>query len=178
MTAPCVSRLPEPFLSGRTISAATLPERPIPRLLSEPQPSEFEVQLRQATMTVKTLGEEPTWLYRTLDAMRQVSHLPQNWSSYGSRQVEDVALVRATQFLAGIMQLQTAAPSVVPTLTGGVTLAWHRAADDVEVEFAPDGGLSYVYAYDRPSDSSWEAEALTVADRERLRTIINRADGQ
>jgi len=163
------------FLTEQVVSAPMLMRLATPRsLLTDPPARTFDVHLAQLTMTIKLTGEEPDWLYGTIQTMQHLSRLPANWSSYGSRRIEDVALIGAARMLASLLGPQSAPPSVVPTLHGGVQLAWHRNGTDVELEFSPDGAVSYVYTYDRPTDVTWEPEAVTADVLQRLRTMINR----
>ncbi len=162
-------------LSEHVVSAPTSPRPHLQRvLLTEPPSRVFDVRLSQLTMTIKLTGEEPAWLYRTLESMQRLSRLPANWSSYGSHRIEDVAIISAARLLTKVLGHQGFAPTVMPTLHGGVQLEWHRDGSDVEIEFSADGLVSYVYAYDRHRDATWETEQFTGETLQRIKTTISR----
>ena len=163
------------LLSEHAVSAPTSPRSHFQRaLLTDPPSRTFDVRLSQLTMTIRLTGEEPGWLYRTMEAMQRLSRLPANWSSYGSRQIEDVAIISAARMLAKLLGPQGFAPTVMPTLHGGVQLEWHRSGSDVEIELSAEGTISYIYAYDRQRDVTWETDEVTPETLHRVQTTISR----
>lgn len=141
-------------------------------LLPDPPSREFDVKLRKRTMTIRLIGEAPAWLKPTIQTMQQIAQLPANWSSYGSSPIEDVAIIRAAELLAELLESDGPAPTVIPTLRGGVQLEWHRNGSDVEIELSPEGVVSDVYVCDRQTDRTWEPERVAPEVLQRLKTTI------
>src|SRR5712692_1925646 len=137
MTAPCTYEYPRmPYLTEKTVSAPTFPRQPERAVLTQPQllAPKVEVPLAQRVMTIQLLGEKPAWFDTTVQTMQRLSWLPENWSSYGSCRIEEDSIESAAAFLGRALGPRGMAPTVVPTLQGGVQLEWHRTGDDVEIE--------------------------------------------
>jgi hypothetical protein len=163
-----------PVLTELAVAASTFPTRPgLQALLTDLCQREYDVMLGKHRVTIRLTGDAPAWLDPTIRTMQQLAALPANWSSYGSRPIEFVAMIRAANVLAEVLEPDGLAPTMVPTLQGGVQLEWHRNGDDVEVEFSPDGAVSDVYVYDRRTDRTWEPDQFTPEALQRLKTTIN-----
>lgn len=163
------------FLTERAVSAPTFPGPAIQRALLTGVPSRtYDVKLAQLTMRIEVTGEAPDWLSPTIQTMQHLSRLPANWSSYGSCRVEDRAIIGAAEVLRDVLESNSLAPTVAPTLQGGVQLEWHRNGADVEIELSPRGVVCDVYVYDRQTDRTWQPEQVTSEAFDRLRTTINR----
>jgi hypothetical protein len=162
------------FLTNLALSAPTFPRStPQQALLTDPTSRTYPVKLRKRTMTITLTGEAPGWLDPTIQTMQRLAHLPGNWSSYGNCLIEDIAIIRAAEVLAEVLDADGLAPSIVPTSQGGVQLEWHRNGDDVEIEFSPQGTVSDVYIYDRRTERAWQPDRVTSETFERLKTTIN-----
>jgi len=85
-----------------------------------------------------------------------------------------MAIIGAAEVLADVLAPNALAPTIVPTLQGGVQLEWHRNGADIEIEFSSQGVVSDVYVYDRQTDRTWQPEQVTSEAFDRLRTTINR----
>src|SRR5437870_4129768 len=132
MSAPCTYVYPRlPCLTEKTVSATTFPRQPSEcPVLTQSSPQKIDVPLAQGPMTIHFFGEKPEWFDTTVQTMQRLSYLPGNWSSYGSCQIEQVAIESAAAFLGRTLGPRGVAPTVVPTLQGGVQLEWHRNGDD------------------------------------------------
>jgi hypothetical protein len=75
------------------------------------------------------------WLEPVIEAIRDLAELKPGWNDEGAPAIDARSVSQALQFLAAEVSPWTAAPSVVPTPTGGVQLEWHRGGLDVEIEF-------------------------------------------
>lgn len=89
------------------------------------------------------------------EAIRQTSalvQLPRGWNSYNAKSISNDAIFGAIAFLLEEASAvpNIAAPSVVPTVRGGLQLEWHRRGVDIEIEFSPNNAASWC-AEDRTS---------------------------
>lgn len=84
---------------------------------------------------------EPGWLSPTTQAIERLTRLPEDWDSYGARRIEASAVKAALDVLGCTMLGSSPAPTVVPTVTGGIQLEWHMGGIDLEVEATPDGSI-------------------------------------
>jgi hypothetical protein len=103
-------------------------------------------------------GDEPAWLPSVLRAVDVLLGLPTGWNSYGAPRIDPHAVEAALRLLLATMQPDTLAPSVVPTVRGGVQLEWHASGVDLEVEVTPSGHVSVAYEDDEGQE--WEADPL------------------
>lgn len=103
-------------------------------------------------------GDEPAWLPSVLRTVDVLLDLPAGWNSYGAPRIDPHAVEAALRLLLATMQPNTLAPSVVPTVRGGVQLEWHASGVDLEVELTPSGYVSAAYEDDEGQE--WEADPL------------------
>lgn len=81
-----------------------------------------------------TESEPAPWLQAAADRVADLLILPENWDSYGAKQVNVELAVSALNLLTQIMRDGTPVPSIVPTNSGGIQLEWHRNGVDLEIE--------------------------------------------
>ncbi len=88
---------------------------------------------------------------------RDLAALSRGWNSYDADRVSDQAITGSILFLLrAALDIPTlVAPSVVPTVRGGVQLEWRRAGVDMEIGFEPGIPASW-YAEDRETRESQE----------------------
>ncbi len=105
---------------------------------------------------------------------RDLAALSRGWNSCDAHRVSDQAITGSIQFLLGAaLDIPTlVAPSVVPTVRGGVQLEWHRAGMDMEIGFEAGIPASW-YAEDRETGES--REALVAGQRDRILRWLRRA---
>ena len=77
------------------------------------------------------------WFLPTVHTMRGIVALPAGWDSRSAAPINRRTIERALRLLALILDTETAAPSIVPTVLGGVQAEWHMGGLDVEIEFFP-----------------------------------------
>jgi hypothetical protein len=106
------------------------------------------------------------WFLATASAMFSLISLPAGWDSKSAPRIERSSVERALRLLAGILESQTAAPAVVPTIPGGVQAEWHMGGLNIEIEFRP-GHEAYVSVEDLRNGSEWEGELYPNVDRLR-----------
>jgi len=89
------------------------------------------IRRRSATSTEI---ERAPWLQVAADRVAELLNLPENWDSYGAKQVNVELAVSSLNLLSQIMRNGTPVPSIVPTNSGGIQLEWHRNGVDLEIE--------------------------------------------
>lgn len=137
---------------------------------SSPEPRRFPFMLRDGSLVVEIVGDEPNWLYSVLSKLQVLSNLSQDWDSYGGVPMSFEAATAALDFLSVCLSDDSLAPEVVPTNSGGVQLEWHRHAGDLEVSFSQEGVPSAFFV-DASSDLEWEMENLSI-DVSRLAAAV------
>lgn len=82
------------------------------------------------------LGEQrTTWLRDVAPRMDQLSALAPGWDSHRARPLDRQVLRDVWMVLERLAEMVPIAPAVVPTVSGGVALEWHRGDIDLEIEF-------------------------------------------
>ncbi len=87
----------------------------------------------------------PRWVRAAVKKMSQLSHLSENWDSYGARAVDEFLIQRVGEQISLTEAVSLPEPEVVPTSEGGVQLEWDLDSCALELEFCPDGSVLYLY---------------------------------
>ena len=95
------------------------------------------------------------WLLPTIESIIRLFGLRENWDSSGARRVDTNILPTVINSLATFLPERAVAPSVVPTVNGGVQVEWHVSDMDLEVEFMPHGAAHALFE-DLRDRSVWE----------------------
>lgn len=85
------------------------------------------------------LDPRPPWLDQLLLRVQQLAVLGPGWDGYRAAVIDRRSLIKAWEFAKSLAPHVRVAPSMVPTVSGGVALEWHRGGSDIEVEFSPKG---------------------------------------
>jgi hypothetical protein len=164
---------PEPSESAEQTSTA-VPVRSILRLIvNKAEPFELRgqllsdrsVDLRSATWSTQAadVAQEysrttiPPWITSVVESVQALRRLPENWDSYGARPLATKSIENLMYLLWQGIQLDVTAPSVVPTVRGGIQLEWHQQGIDLEIEIPPSGRLLVSYE-DIETGRDWEGE--------------------
>jgi hypothetical protein len=114
-----------------------------------------------------------TWFLPTARSMLRLARLPAGWDSRGAPRIERTVVENALLLLAGILEVQTAPPAIVPTVSGGVQAEWHMGGLNVEIEFNPSAE-ALVSVDDLQGRSEWEGALRS--NIERLQSYLPRLE--
>jgi hypothetical protein len=87
-----------------------------------------------------------SWLDAAAKKVSELSALAPGWDGRNAPTIERDSLLRAWQLLRVMAGFVQVAPSIVPTVSGGVALEWHRNDTDIEIEINPRTQPSILYA--------------------------------
>lgn len=79
------------------------------------------------------------WLDDVAARVTRLSALAPGWDGHRARSIDRQTLLQVWRFVEGIAEVVAIPPSVVPTVSGGVALEWHRDGLDLEIEFGGGG---------------------------------------
>jgi len=108
-------------------------------------------------LVVESEGSLPPWFKETVSALEEVGEIPENWNSYGAKQVSRTSILAAIELLLYVMDDETPVPAIVPTNRGTVILEWHTRGIDLEVEVLAHGRVHVAFEAAR-AGTEWEAE--------------------
>ena len=90
-----------------------------------------------------------------IEAVRKITAFAQykdGWDTYSAKRLKPEAGIFALKILSDTMAFDPPMPAIVPTLSGGVQLEWHRNARDIEVEINGTYDVT-VWCYDHQTDT-------------------------
>ncbi len=164
------SRLRSGWAPIETLSARDLEAPGAPITFVSPDES-MRIQLEAPPWFLEG-GAPPPWFLATAEALRKIMALPDGWDSYGARRVESEVLNVALELLLLVAQRTLPAPTVVPTVRGGVQLEWHAPPMDLEIEVLPPSTIG-VLAVDHERGTEEEFR-VPVGGSPRLVALIRR----
>jgi hypothetical protein len=91
------------------------------------------------------MSADAAWVVGTVQRLHHLLQLGQAWDSYGAAPIDPRAARTVLQLLAVTMRPDTPAPTVMPTVRGGLQLEWHQPDVDLEVEVPPSGAILIDY---------------------------------
>lgn len=118
-----------------------------------------QAEVRTATARAGELlvTQRPTWLDDAAQRLEALVDLPENWNSYGARQVSISTALDAMDLLARLYDLGLPSPGIIPTATGGVQLEWDVSGLELELVLGP-GGEMFAMFDDPAREETWELE--------------------
>ncbi len=108
-----------------------------------------------------TGGRRMPWLDQVAQQITHLSTLAPGWDGHRARTIDHRTLLNAWSFLEQVAEIVTTAPSLVPTVSGGVAVEWHRNGVDLEIEF---GGREVLVSYEDADGNDKEGPIGTNAD--------------
>ena len=111
------------------------------------------------------------WQRRALQSLYEISSLPENWDSYGSRPPTENAVECAKRLIIQIDRDNFLQPRIIPISGGGVQLAWHSGVRELEIEISTSGFIVEYLKSERgePLDDG----LLEIEDRSRIDTFLS-----
>lgn len=139
------------ILSEPWLSAATLPDvlaRPavITAAVEQPSPAYQRVVIRThgPGLSVEVQANRPLPAFlRSVEAVVDLLSLPRGWNSYSAKPIDHHSAREAIRLLAEYLKAGTPAPSVVPTVRGGIQLEWHTRGANVEIYIESQNEVSF-----------------------------------
>jgi hypothetical protein len=112
---------------------------------------------------------QPTWLAKAKDDLKQLAQLKEDWDSYGSPPLSPELLKNAEEFLNNIEFENIPSPFIAPIPGGGVQFEWFKEGRELEVEFTDRFIIGYLKIVD---DESVDEGEITLNNRASARELI------
>jgi len=128
--------------------------RPIPAI---PFLNLLYINLNGEVVCIAVHGEVPIGFTDIVSRIQSAVDKPENWDSYGARQINIYPILKGLQVLSRIMQYNIPIPIVFPTTKGGIQFEWHMSHMDLEVEITPNGHVIACHE-DFDKDFEWELD--------------------
>ncbi|MBN1805305.1 MAG: hypothetical protein JW837_08650 [Sedimentisphaerales bacterium] len=115
-------------------------------LLSDEDLPDWETISKDSTSDAASLIDfnQPTWLSKAKDDLKQLEQLKEDWDSYGSPPLSPELLKNAEDFLDSIEFENVPSPFIAPVHGGGVQFEWMNNDKELEVEFIDQSVIGYV----------------------------------
>ena len=81
------------------------------------------------------------WLAGVAERCSELFALRTGWDGYVAPQVDADLIQKAWDFIRAAARSVSAAPSVVPTVSGGVAIEWHVPGIELEIELTSSGAI-------------------------------------
>ena len=94
--------------------------------------------------SVSSVFEEGLWSRSARKKLEELSNLPQNWNSYGSRPVQQGAIETVANLLSDLAKISMPEPQIFPVSGGGIQLEWKNSQCELEIEVLPDKSIEYL----------------------------------
>jgi len=111
------------------------------------------------------------WQRRALQSLYEVSSLPEDWDSYGSRPPTEEAIECAKRLIVQIDRDSFLQPRITPISGGGVQLAWHSGIRELEIEISPSGFCVEYLKCER--GESTDEGLLEIDDRSKIDSFLS-----
>lgn len=95
---------------------------------------------------------QPGWLMPVLQGFADLVALPKDWDGEGASRIDTATVNRALAAVERLFEPNSPTPSIVPLSNGGLQLEWHRGGKDLEIEFSPQGRVSFYYFDEQTKD--------------------------
>jgi hypothetical protein len=83
-------------------------------------------------------------LLASLRRIAELKSMPDDWDSYGSPRVQQLAARRAVGVVCAAATEEVRPPQIVPVSGGGLQIEWTSANRELEIEILPDGSIEYL----------------------------------
>ncbi|MCP9491032.1 MAG: hypothetical protein MSC31_14340 [Solirubrobacteraceae bacterium MAG38_C4-C5] len=141
--------LPEPTTTP-TIAAGTMRHK-----ASSPASSPYIATSRRILIEAEIA---PPWIAAVERRINELLLLPPGWDTYGAQPITVENVLLALSLLERLVDLDSPAPIIVPTVAGGIQMEWEFDRTAVEVRVDEGGAWFFV------GDDSGEHEGPASAD--------------
>lgn len=93
---------------------------------------------------VSSIFEDNTWKRSAQKKLEELSKLPENWNSYGSRSIQKDAIEITANLLSDLVKLKMPEPQIFPVSGGGLQLEWKNADRELEIEIRSDKRIEFL----------------------------------
>jgi hypothetical protein len=107
-------------------------------------PNYFPISVNTQWSSVSTFFEGRSWLRSAQEKLEELSKLPENWNSYGSRPIQSGAIETAANLLSDLIKINMPEPKIFPVSGGGIQLEWENSKCEFELEIMPDKSIEYL----------------------------------
>lgn len=107
-------------------------------------PSHIPNALNTQWSSVSSFFEERLWSHSLRKKLGELTNLPENWNSYGSRRIQQEAIETTAKLLSDLVKIDMPEPQIFPVSGGGVQLEWENAKCELEIEILPDRSIEYL----------------------------------
>jgi len=108
------------------------------------------------------------WLARVAERCSELFSLPAGWDGYVAPQIDADLIQKAWEFIKAAARSVSVAPSVVPTVSGGVAIEWHVRGIELEIEMTSSGAIVLL------EDEMGEVEGALSEHAERVAAALHR----
>jgi len=93
---------------------------------------------------VAPLGSVADWYLDSLETVRRLGNMPENWDGYRSPSIPVRATIAAGYVLSVVAEHMITPPHIAPVPGGGIQLEWDRDYRSLELEIQPNGQLEFL----------------------------------
>src|SRR6266404_5162954 len=94
---------------------------------------------------VAPLGSVADWYLDSLETVRRLGNMPENWDGYGSPSIPVRATIAAGYILSVVAEHMITPPHIAPVPGGGIQLEWDRDYRSLELEIQPMDNWSFLF---------------------------------
>ena len=88
--------------------------------------------------------EDRSWLNSARNKLQELSKLPENWNTYGSRPIQPEAIEVTAKLISDLIKLGMPEPHIFPVSGGGIQLEWENSKCELEIEVMPNKSIEYL----------------------------------
>lgn len=145
------------------------------------------ITLTQATEGTNVIAIEPaeSSLAQTLRRLHELQNLQPNWDSYNGLPPTEKAISTASDFLHmayeylhSVAKIDARPYRIAALPDGGIHLRWKRPQAETEVEFSPEGIISFIYVEKENGEDKYTLEDEDVPMWMVLAKIVDTLQGQ
>ena len=95
-------------------------------------------------ISVAPLSSVAAWYLDSLDTVKRLGNMPENWDGFGSPSISVRATIATNYVLSLISFLRMSAPHIAPVPGGGIQLEWDADDRSLEIEIDEAGECEYL----------------------------------